>query len=49
MTDKMTELEELEREIRKIIDDNKKFLSRVLDDDFEPEEEEPAEEPEVEI
>ena len=32
-------LDELSREIRKIILDNKKFLARVMDEDFEPEEE----------
>ena len=34
------ELEELEKEIRKTIADNNKFLEKVLDDDFEPEYEE---------
>ena len=33
------ELDELTREIRKIISDNRKFLARVMDDDYEPEEE----------
>jgi hypothetical protein len=33
------ELDELSREIKKIISDNKKFLDRVLDEEFEPEEE----------
>lgn len=32
------EFDELSKEIRKIITDNKEFLSRVMDDDFEPEE-----------
>lgn len=32
------DLDELSKEIRKIITDNKKFLSRVMDEDFEPEE-----------
>jgi hypothetical protein len=31
------ELDELSREIKKIISDNKKFLDRVLDEEFEPE------------
>jgi hypothetical protein len=39
VTDEHTELEDLAREIRKVIADNRKFLDRVLDDDFEPEEE----------
>jgi hypothetical protein len=34
------DMEELEREIRKTIADNSRFLEKVLDDDFEPEEEE---------
>jgi hypothetical protein len=33
------ELDELAREIDRIIADNRKFLARVMDDDFEPEEE----------
>ncbi len=32
------ELEELERDIRKTIADNTRFLEKVLDEDFEPEE-----------
>jgi hypothetical protein len=32
------ELDELTREIGRIIADNRKFLARVMDDDFEPEE-----------
>jgi len=32
------ELDELAREISRIITDNRKFLARVMDDDFEPEE-----------
>lgn len=39
MTEEKNELDELGREIRKIILDNEKFLARVLDDDFEPDEE----------
>lgn len=35
-----SELEELERDIRKTIADNSKFLEKVMDDDFEPEEDE---------
>jgi hypothetical protein len=34
-----SELDELSKEIRKIISDNNKFLDRVLNDEFEPEEE----------
>ena len=33
------ELEELARSVRKIVTDNKKFLDKVMDEDFEPEEE----------
>lgn len=33
------EFDELSKEIRKIITENEKFLSRVMDEDFEPEEE----------
>jgi hypothetical protein len=48
VTDEHAELEELAREIRKVIADNRKFLDRVLDDDFEPEEEDVTEEEVVE-
>ena len=34
------EFDELSKEIRKIITENEKFLARVMDEDFEPEEEE---------
>lgn len=34
------EFDELSKEIRKIITENEKFLSRVMDEDFEPEVEE---------
>ncbi len=43
MTD-TNELEELSKEIRKIIDENRKFLGRIMDDEFEPEEPEEGEE-----
>jgi len=33
------EFDELSKEIRKIITENEEFLARVLDEDFEPEEE----------
>ena len=46
MDKEKNELDELTREISKIITDNKKFLDRVMDDDFEPEEE-PEEESEI--
>ena len=39
MTDEKNELDELGWEIRKIIAENEKFLARVMDDDFEPDEE----------
>jgi hypothetical protein len=38
MDKEKNELDELTREIDRIIADNKKFLTRVMDDDFEPEE-----------
>jgi hypothetical protein len=38
METEKNELEELAEEIRKTIADNRKFLERVMDDDFEPEE-----------
>lgn len=38
MDEANSELDELSREIRKIISDNKKFLDRVMDDEFEPDE-----------
>lgn len=37
------DLEGLEKEIKRLLDDNRKFLERVLDDDFEPEPEEVGE------
>jgi len=39
MDKEKNELDELTQEIGKIIKDNKKFLDRVMDEDFEPEEE----------
>jgi hypothetical protein len=39
MDKEKNELDELAREINRIIIDNKKFLARVMDDDYEPEEE----------
>ena len=39
MVEEKTELDELSREIRKIISDNKKFLDRIMDEEFEPDEE----------
>ncbi len=35
----LDELEELAQNIRKLVNDNKKFLDKVMDEDFEPEEE----------
>ncbi len=32
-------MEELAHSIRKIVQDNKKFLEKVMDEDFEPQEE----------
>jgi hypothetical protein len=40
----INELAELSREIKKIIAENKKFLDRVMDDEFEEEEEPDGEE-----
>ncbi len=45
--DEKNELDELSREIRRIITDNEKFLARVLDEEFEPEEEDEKEEDEL--
>jgi len=42
------DLQELESEIRRIIEGNRKFLDRMLDDDFEPDDEPEEEEPVVE-
>jgi len=46
MVDEKNEIDELTKEIRKIIADNSNFISRILDDDFEVEEEEEGESPE---
>ena len=48
MADEKNELEDLSREIRKIIDTNKKFLERVFDEDFEADDEGNAEAEEFE-
>lgn len=47
MADEKNELDELGREIRRIIADNEKFLARVMDDEFEPDEEDGEGEEEV--
>jgi len=39
MDEGKTGLDELSKEIRKIISENKKFLERIMDEEFEPEEE----------
>lgn len=39
MPDEKNDLEEITQEIRKIIDNNKKFLEHVFDEDFESEDE----------
>jgi hypothetical protein len=39
MVEEKTELDELSREIRKIISENEKFLKRIMDEEFEPDEE----------
>ena len=43
------ELDELARDIRKLITENRKFLDKVLDEDFEPEEDDSEDPPEVEL
>ncbi len=43
MDEAKNELDELTKEIRKLIARNKKFLDRVMDEEFEPEEEEAVE------
>lgn len=42
MGDDRNELDELSREIRKVIESNRKFLDHVMDEDFEPEDSEEA-------
>ena len=44
MTDPKDDLQDLATGIARIISDNRKFLSRLMDDDFEPEDEADAEE-----
>jgi len=39
MVEEKTELDELSKVIRKNIAENKKFLARVMDEEFEPDEE----------
>ena len=39
MPAEIAQRDELTREIRKVILDNKKFLDRIMDDEFEPDEE----------
>ncbi|WP_198134524.1 hypothetical protein [Geotalea uraniireducens] len=39
MMDEKNDLEQITQEIRKVIDNNKKFLDRVFDEDFESEDE----------
>ncbi len=39
MTEPKEDLQELASGIARIISDNKKFLARLMDDDYEPEEE----------
>ncbi len=40
MDQEKNELDELSKEIKRVIAGNRKFLKRVMDEDFEPEEEE---------
>ncbi len=43
MDEAKNDLDELSKEIRKLISKNKKFLDRVMDEEFEPEGEEGVE------
>jgi cell pole-organizing protein PopZ len=43
MSESTDELAELEKEIRRIIKDNEKFLTRMLDEDFSDDEDDTAE------
>ncbi len=47
MGDERSELDELSREIRRVIENNRKFLDHVMDEDFEPEDTEEAKDEEV--
>lgn len=38
------ELGQLAREVRKLVDENRRFLDRIMDDEFEAEDDEPEEE-----
>ena len=49
MDGETNELDELAREIRKIIADNESFLARIMDDDFEAEEEDDEDTAPVEL
>ncbi len=49
MTDSRDDLQELATGIARIISDNKKFLDRLMNDDYEPEEEAPVEEEEDDL
>lgn len=49
MDNETSELDELSKEIRTIIADNRKFLEKIMDDEFEPEVEDQEEPPEVEL
>jgi hypothetical protein len=46
VTDPKDDLQELATGIARIISDNKKFLARLMDDEYEPEEELPVEDEE---
>jgi hypothetical protein len=39
MAEENNELDHLSKEIRKVISDNNRFLEKVMDDEFEPDEE----------
>ncbi len=44
MDGEKNELEDLAREVQQLIKDNRKFLDRIMDDDFEPEDDGEGEE-----
>jgi hypothetical protein len=47
MDGEKNELEDLAREVQNLINDNRKFLDRIMDDDFEPEDDGEGEEEEA--
>ncbi|GLI37667.1 hypothetical protein KI811_07415 [Geobacter hydrogenophilus] len=47
MGDERNELDELSREIRRVIENNRKFLDHVMDEEFEPEDAEETKDEDV--